>query len=141
MLWWAPLNGIMVNWIIQLMGSNWSRLIKSQKCVNSILCIRNIFCYSCHLVNGINIDQPKVIPLTSIQCTSLNNNSYKWKQLALNSLFLYVGKWQNWCIPFIFLFSRLPFIAPNVQTRKIFIKASGLLINTSSRSNDIKVQE
>jgi hypothetical protein len=104
MLWWAPLNGIMVNGIIQLMGSNWSRLIKSQKCVNSILCIRNIFCYSCHLVNGINIDQPKVIPLTSIQCTSLNNNSYKWKQLALNSLFLYVGKWLNWCIPFIFYF-------------------------------------
>jgi hypothetical protein len=54
MLRWVPLNGITINGIIQLMGSNWPRLIKSQISVNIILYVRNIFGYSYHLVNGIS---------------------------------------------------------------------------------------
>jgi hypothetical protein len=48
----ALLNGIMINGIIQLMGSNRLRLKKSEMPINSIYCKRNIFGY--HSLNGIS---------------------------------------------------------------------------------------
>ncbi len=51
---WAPLNGITVKGIIWLMGSNWPRLIMSQFSLNSIHCVRSIFSYYYHSVNGIS---------------------------------------------------------------------------------------
>ncbi len=50
----VPLNGITVNWFIQLMGSSSHRLIKFQLSLNGILCKGNIFGYCHHSVNDIS---------------------------------------------------------------------------------------
>jgi hypothetical protein len=51
---WVPLNGIMDNRIIWFMEPNWPRLNKSQRSLNSILWVRNVFGYCYYLVNWIS---------------------------------------------------------------------------------------
>jgi len=51
------------------MGSNLPRLNKSQMFLKSILCIRNVFRYCYHSVNGTVMVCPKGIPLSDIHCT------------------------------------------------------------------------
>jgi hypothetical protein len=60
---WTSLNGIAVNGIIRLMGSKCSRLNMSQMSLNNILCIRNLFGYWYHSVNGINFGLAQSDPI------------------------------------------------------------------------------
>ncbi len=59
----APLNGITVNWFIQLMGSISHRLIKFQMSLNGIFCKGNILGYCHHSVNEISYGMAQSDPI------------------------------------------------------------------------------
>ncbi len=74
---YSPLNRIMVNGIIRLMGSNWPRYKKSQISLNSIHCIRSIFGYCYHLVNGISYSLAQSNPFKRQPLYVTNSGSIK----------------------------------------------------------------
>ena len=59
---WAPLNGITVNGIIRLLGSN-QTIFSSTKTFWYLIYVPSSFGYLNHSVKGIILSLPKVIPL------------------------------------------------------------------------------
>ncbi len=66
---WMPLNGITVNRIIRLMGSNWPTSNKPQMYLNSILCIGICLVIVIILFMESVKVWPKVITLSGLHCT------------------------------------------------------------------------